>query len=52
MTRTFVFDRIHCRWLVRFLTPGQWRALPHLTVLAAGFACGGASPCFVFGKIS
>jgi hypothetical protein len=42
--RTWVFDRVHCRWTKRFLTPGQWRALPHISIVAAGLACGGSAP--------
>lgn len=39
MRLTHVFDRVHCRWVWKWLTQGQWSALPHVAVLTV--ACGG-----------
>jgi hypothetical protein len=40
MIATWVLDRIHCRWLRKWLTLGQWRALPHVSAAVLAFNCG------------
>ena len=38
LIRTWVFDRIKCRWTLKWLTKAAWKAMPHLTSAAIG-AC-------------
>ena len=44
LIRTWVLDRINCRWVLKWLTAGARSKLPHVALLAAGFACGPATP--------
>lgn len=44
LIRTFVFDRINCRWTIQWLTAGARAALPHLSVLTLVGLCGSSPP--------
>lgn len=44
MIKTWVLDRIHCRWVLKWLSPSAWRALPHVSAIVGGFACGALGP--------
>lgn len=40
LIRTFVLDRVNCHWTLRWLTYGQWKALPHVGAMAFVLTCG------------
>lgn len=44
MIRTWVFDRVACRWTIQWLTAGARAALPHLSVLTLVGLCGSSPP--------
>lgn len=44
LIRTFVLDRINCRWMVEWLTAGARAALPHVSIATLAFTCGASGP--------